>query len=190
MSIKEVQQEVRKLPNLKKEVEQLKSSWIKPIRSNTNKDLPGLQRLPNDIKQEINQKLLEAHSYLLDLKEGQIIHEKLDHYARSLIQLKLNLLRGYYTDSEMITKRLLDDECLAIHDTIRHVKNFDTTVTELVSIYKNVSDSVANSLSLEESVQYNEMQHKKHIKNFQKIASKQKDLLKRIGRDFVVLARK
>ncbi len=189
MHIRELQKEVRELPELPKETGKFQESWIKPIRTNTNKELPGLQTISLENKKIINEKLSDAHTHILNIKDSQTIHDKLGHYAKSLIQLKLNSIRGHHMQSEMITNTMLHDEYLSFTKTISDVAHFSDTVKKLEMKYNEINKIVEDTLSLEESVQFSELPHKKHIKNLKKTANKQKELLKNLGRHFVVLAR-
>ena len=45
MDLRELKKEVHSLPNFSEQLQKFRDSWVKPIKSNTNKHLPFLQNL-------------------------------------------------------------------------------------------------------------------------------------------------
>ena len=189
MDLREMKKEVQALPSIKKEVENFQESWLKPVRSNTNTHLPFLQNLPNEIKKELNQKLASFNSTLHQVKKSEEILTKLNTYSRYLIELKLTQFRGNEEKSRIITNSLLNDDFLNMKQTITEVKSFEDNAKLLSKQYEEVSELLRKHLSLEEMVFYMNLPHLKYLATLVKTSSEHKRIVRRMGREFVSLAR-
>lgn len=189
MDLKELKTEIRELPKISESIEQFQKSWVKPIKTNTNRHLPFLQSLPKKTKDELNEKLSEAQKLLNELKFSRIIGEKMNLYSSSLIELKLTTITGNTSKSKYITEQLLNDESLKLQDTIRDVKFFEDTVIDLTSQYHEINELLQKKLRLEDFLTLTELPHKKHLNNLRTLSKKQKELIGELGKHFVSLAR-
>lgn len=188
MDLRELKKEVHKLPNVEKALQEFKDSWIKPLRSNSNSHLPFVKQLSPEARKELNKKLRNLNTH--DVKEGDIINQKLQHLSRYLIDMKLLTLRGYHTQSATVTSRILNDDFLNLRDTISHVQTFETSVQNLSTTYHEVNELLQKHLSLEEAIFFLDLPHKKYLQNLMKISQKQKTLVRKLGHHFVSLAKK
>ena len=48
MDLRELKKEVHALPDFSEHLQKFQQNWIKPVRTNTNKHLPFLQKLPEE----------------------------------------------------------------------------------------------------------------------------------------------
>jgi len=190
MEIRELKKEVHKLECVEKNVNSFQEHWVKPIKSNTNKHLPFLKNLPHDLKSKLNNKLLEFHKVLAEVKEGAFLHSKLQSYTRYLVQMKLNSLRGDHSNSRFITNYLLNDEVLNMKRTIEEIKSFEKNVQNMSEQYHEINELLHKHLSLEEALFLMELPHKKYIYNLIQTSKNQKKIVRHIGRHFVSLAKK
>ncbi len=189
MDLREIKKEVQDLPSINKEVANFQENWLKPVRSNTNTHLPFLQNLPHETKKELNQKIASFQSTLHKVKKSEEISQKLSTYSRYLIELKLTQFRGDEGKSRIITNSLLNDDFLNMKQTITEVKSFENNTKLMSKQYEEISLLLQKHLSLEEMVFYMNLPHKKYIMTLMKTAQKHKNIVRRMGRGFVNLAR-
>ena len=182
MDLREVKKEVESLANVEESLERLEECWLKPSS-------PFLQNLTEKDKEELNRKLAGLGRSFNGLKEGQRINEKLKHYARYLIELKLTTLNGDKEKSVLITNRLLNDEFLNFQRTIAEINSFKEQVDGLHSSYQQVNEWLQNKLTLEESLEFMDQPHKLHLQAVLKTAEKQKAVIKKLGEQLVELTR-
>jgi hypothetical protein len=190
MNLKEMRNEAYSLPDVEKTLGKFQENWISPLRTNTNRNLPFLQELPSDLKKNINFEIAKFQTHLNKVKVGQRVNEKLRHYARYLIELKLTDFQGNKLKFRVITNSLLNDDFLNINNTILEVKNFENDVLKLREHYDKINEYLQNNMSLEESLAFLELPHKNHLKILEQTSKKQKVLVQHIGKHFVKLARK
>ena len=124
MDLRDVKKEVEALPDINSTLKQFQNSWIKPIRKNTNKHISFINELDKNDKNEMNEKILGLNESIVNIKSSQVINEKLKHYARYLIELKLTTFNDNQAKSKVITNQFINDKFLNIKGTIREVKNF------------------------------------------------------------------
>ena len=182
MDLRAVKREVESLINIEKALEKLEECWLKPSSS-------FLQNLTEKEKEELDRKLAGVGRSLKEIKNGQRINEKLKHYARYLIELKLTTLNGDKDKSVLITNRLLNDEFLNFQRTIAEINLFNGQVNDLKESYQQVNEWLQNKLSLEESLELMDKPHKLHLQMVLKTAEKQKVLIKKLGEHLVELTR-
>ncbi len=189
MNLREIKKEVNILSSVDGNIQNFQKSWLKPIRSNTNSSLPSLKNLNDKSKKELNNHLSLFNNLLSSVKEGQTINDKLRHYTNYLIELKLNSLRGNHANSQIITNNLLNDDFLNIKQTINEIKLFDVQTRELVENYEKINSLLHRELSLEETLFFMDLPHKKYLHSLLKISQKQKMIVRHIGHNFVPLAK-
>ncbi|PIZ50792.1 hypothetical protein COY27_05745 [Candidatus Woesearchaeota archaeon CG_4_10_14_0_2_um_filter_33_13] len=189
MDLRELKKEVELLPSVDKHLKGFQDSWIKPIRSNTNQHIPFLQDLPQETKQELNRRLQLLSDSFQNVKDSQLINDKLKHYARYLIELKLTTFNGDQSKSKMLSSRMLNDDFLNIKQTITEVQNFESHVKHIEQNYHEVNQLLHKQLSLEEVVFFMELPHLKYLKGLLKLADDHKVITRDIGRHLVVLTK-
>lgn len=190
MDLRALKKEVHSLPNIKQTLNELQNNWLKPIRSNTNSHLPFLNDLSQNTKKELNKKLAQYHESASVVNYGQTIQDKLQHYARYLIELKLTELQGDSSKSRLITNNFLNDDFLNIKQTIIEVKSFEKEVQKLSNHYQEINEMLHKELSLEQTLFLMDLPHKIYLHNLLKAAQQQKKIVRQIGRHFVTLAKK
>ncbi len=189
MDLREIKQEVRSLPNLEKHAQELKANWVRTIRYNSNKHLPFLNELPQEIKFRLNAKIQSAHQCLKNIESAQMIHNKLHTYSRNLIEMKLALMQQNTRKAQVLTNSMIHDEFLNVKQTIQEVKSFDENVKALETHYQEINDLLHKELSLDEALFYMNIPHMKYIKGLIKTAESQKRLTRHIGRHFVSIVK-
>jgi len=189
MNLRELKKEVHALQNISETVKDFQNNWIKPLRANTNKDMPFLQNISPEDKKELNQKISKVQKNINELKYSQIINDKLGSYARYLIELKLTTLNGDMNKSIIITNSLLNDDFLNLRGTISDIKSFDENVKELSDQYKEINLLLQKKLSLDEILFFMDLPHKKYLYHLLEVSKKQKHLVRHIGRHFISLAK-
>ncbi len=189
MSLRALKKEVEALPCLAKNTQQFQDAWVKPIRSNTNSHIPFLKNLSEETKKQVNQKLMECHSTMREIKESKHITQKLNSYAHHLINLKLTQIRNDPKMAVHITNTLLNDEALSLTQTISEIKQLEDNIVLLKSHYKKVNMLLQKDLSLDEAVFFMELPHRKFLATLQKTAQQHNRLVRNLGRNFVSLAK-
>lgn len=177
------------LPNLSEQLQKFQQHWIKPIRANTNKQLPFLQKIPEHKKQEINNKLFAVQQKLKEVEHAQVVNQKLQEYARYLIELKLTTLNGNKNKAHYITNLLLQDEFLNTINLLHDIKYLEKNVKSIAYKYHHLNDLIQKEASLEEAVHFMHLPHKEHLQTLLSASRKQKTLAKHLGEHFVSLAK-
>ena len=189
MELRELKKETCTLPNLSEHLQKFQQNWVKPIRTNTNKNLPFLQKIPENKKQEINDNLFAFQQKFKEIEQAQVVNQKLQEYARYLIELKLTTLNGNNTKAGYITKLLLQDEFLNTKCLINDIKYLEKNVKSLTYKYQHINDLVQKEAPLEEVVNFMHLPHKKHLQALLSASRKQKTLVKHLGEHFISLAK-
>ena len=189
MNLREIRKEVHSLPNIEKDLKNFKDSWIKPFRKNTNLHLSFLKNLDKGTKKELNQKLLQLQSTFKNIEESQVINNKLQHYSRYLIEMKLSTFNGDEMKSEVLSNQMLNDDFMSIKNTITEVKSFAGRVENLQQQYEEVSELLHQNLSLDQIIFFMDLPHKKYLKSLLKTSEKQQKIVRQIGRHFIALTK-
>ncbi|HLD39924.1 MAG TPA: hypothetical protein VJB13_02180 [Candidatus Nanoarchaeia archaeon] len=189
MDLRELKKEVHSLPNFSEQLQKFRDSWVKPIKSNTNKHLPFLQNLSPEKKQEINTKLFAFQQKIKEVEHAQVVHQKLQEYAKYLIELKLTTLNGNTRKAEYITKHLLQDEFLNTKFLLHDIKYLEKNVKSLAYKYHHINELLHHEAPLEESVHFMHLPHQEHLQILLSTSRKQKTLVKDLGEHFVALAK-
>ena len=190
MNLRELKNEAHALNDVSKDLQKFHDNWLKPIRANTNKHLPFLKKLPDDLKDKVNKKLYLMKKNSDNLRHSQIITSKLQSYSRYLIELKLTTLNENHGKAKMIANMLVNDEFLKMKNTISDIKSFDDNLKEFTKQYHEVNRLLEKKLSLEEVLFLMELPHKKYLYNLKETSKKQKKIVRHIGRHFVSLTKK
>lgn len=189
MDLRSLRQEVQQLPNLAENIAQFQQHWIKPLRNNTNRHLPFLQKLSPQTKNGLNQKLALFSETLAAVRAGARIQDKLRSYAHELVELKLASLRNDSEKAAMITNLLLKDEFLSISQTLTDVQEFAKTISFLEKQYQDINQFLEKHLTLEETISFSELPHKIFITALSKTAHEHKRLARDLGKHFVEMAK-
>lgn len=188
MDLRELKKETSALPDLSEHLQKFQQSWVKPIRANTNKNLPFLQKISENKKQEINDNLFAFQQKLKEIEQAQVVNQKLQEYAKYLIELKLTTLNGNRTKASYITKLLLQDEFLSTKFLIQDIKYLEKNVRSMAYKYHHINELVQKEAPLEEAVQFIQLPHKEHLQALLSASRKQKALVKHLGEHFISLA--
>lgn len=189
MDLRELKKEVHSLPNLSEHLQKFQQHWVKPIRANTNKHLPFLQNLPIEKKQEINTKLFFVQQKMKELEHAPIVNQKLQEYARYLIELKLTTLNGNKNKATYIMNLLLEDEFLNTKNLLHDIKYLEKNIKSLAYKYHHLNELLQKEAPLEESVHFMYLPHREHLQALLFTSRKQKTVAKQLGEHFVSLAK-
>lgn len=189
MDLRELKKETASLPNLAEHLQKFQQYWVKPIRTNTNKNLPFLQKISERKKQEINDNLFALQQKLKEIEHAQVMNHKLQEYAKYLIELKLTTLNGNKTKATYITNHLLQDEFLNTKHLIHDVKYLEKNVRSIVYKYHHLNELIQKDAPLEEAVQFMHLPHKRHLQTLLSTTRKQKILVQHLGNNFLTLAK-
>ncbi|MEK6969636.1 MAG: hypothetical protein AABW48_04365 [Nanoarchaeota archaeon] len=189
MDLRELKREVQTLPDLSECAETFQTHWIKPLRSNTNKTFPFLNRLPAETKSEINVRLLAAQKNLSQIKQYQLINQKLTTYSHYLIELKLTTLNGNKTKFKFIAHQLLHDEFLKLQNVIMDIKDFEENIVALSKTYQEVNKRLEQNLSLDESISVMDLPHQKYLLSLIDTCKKQKLIVRQMSRHLAALVK-
>jgi len=189
MDLRELKKEVNSLPNLSEHLQKFQQHWIKSIKANSNKQLPFLQNLSMHQKQEINSKLFFVQQKMKELEHAQIVNQKLQEYARYLIELKLTTLNGNKVKAAYITNLLLQDEFLNTKNLLHDIKYLEKNVKSVAYKYHHLNDLIQKEAPLEEAVHFMHLPHKEHLQTMLSASRKQNALVKHLGEHFISLAK-
>lgn len=189
MDLRELKREVQTLPDLSECAETFQTHWIKPLRPNTNKNFPFLNQFPTETKSEINAQLLAAQKNLSQIKQYQLINQKLATYSHYLIELKLTTLNGNKTKFKFIAHQLLHDEFLKLQNIIVDIKDFEENALALSKTYQEVNKRLEQNLSLDESISVMDLPHQKYLLSLLDTCKKQKIIVRQMSRHLVSLVK-
>ncbi len=189
MDLRDLKKEASALPDLSIHLQKFQQSWIKPIRANTNKHLPFLQKIPESKKQEINDKLYAFQQKLKELEHAQMVNHKLQEYAKYLIELKLTTLNGNKNKAQYIINHLVQDQFLNTSNLLHDIKYLEKNVKSIVYKYHHLNEVIQKEAPLEEAVHFMHLPHKEHLQSLLSASRKQKLLAKHLGEHFVSLAK-
>ncbi|MEK6863606.1 MAG: hypothetical protein AABW53_02820 [Nanoarchaeota archaeon] len=189
MDLRELKKEVHALPNFSEHLQKFQQNWIKPVRTNTNKHLPFLQKLPEEKKQKINDILYAVQKTVKELEYAQVLNQKLQEYSRHLIELKLTTLNGDKAKANYLTNLLLHDEFVNTPHLIEDIKSLEKNLKSLSCKYHHANSLIQKEAPLEETVQFMHLPHQEHLQKLLHTAKKQKMLVKGLGEHFIALAK-
>ena len=189
MDLRSIKKEAWDLPCVNNNLGQLQDNWLKPLNRNNKYYLKFLNDLSNETKLNLSKKLIQINQSLDAIEDTSFVNDKLRSHARSLIDLKLTTIRPDDNKVERITNSLLNDDFMSIKNTLTEVKSFSDNVDKLTNQYDDVNQLLSKELSLEESLFFMDLPHKKYLFNLQQTSKKQKKIVRHIGRHFVSLVK-
>ncbi len=190
MQLKQLKKEVEQLPSASASVANLRKHWVSAIRYNESTQTSLLDPLGPETRQLVREKVALASKLLEELEYGQRIAQKLQHYARCLVELKLTELNGDKAKSTLLTKRLLQDEYLNLQATIADIRSFDATLQEFLRHYRDVNEVLQKELPLEDNVAFTHAPHGVSLRTLQMISFRQKEAVRGLGTEFVKMVKK
>lgn len=189
MELRELKKEINNLTRIDKILSKFKNSWLKQIKSDTNRQFPFLQELDESIKKEINNCLFSCQKMFSQLKYAQFTQEKLSSLAQYLIELKLTSLNKDKNKSRVLLNKFINDDFLKLKVLIDEVNQLEFNLKGLKQIYNKVNQLLIQNIPLEHSVALMDSPHKNHLDSLLLISKKQKKLLKILGKEFISLAK-
>ncbi len=189
MELRELKKEVQNLPSIQENLKRFQENWIRPLRSNTNSHLPFLQKVDPLTRKEINQRLGKLNKTFEELESSQLINEKLQQYARQIVELKLTTFNGNTQKFKSITNSLLNDEFLSMKNTLADINAYEENLSRLSEEYNHINELLQQKLSLEETIFYLDLPHKLYLHNLLKISKDHKIIARDLGRHFISIAK-
>src|SRR3989338_2014847 len=186
MSLREIKKEVDSLPSIYEHVNSIHQEWLRPLQNSPHS---FLEDLDVSTRKEVKQRLNFMKSSLDEIKLGQAINEKLKHQARQLLELKITAFNGDKNKSKVLKNGLLHDEVFNIQQTIADIQEFNQLTQKVSQHYEEIGRILEQNLRLEKSVIYQELPHKIHFKKLQEMAFHQKELVHKLGTEFLLLAK-
>ena len=117
------------------------------------------------------------------------MNQKLQEYAKYLIELKLTTLNGNKAKAHYITKLLLQDEFMNTKYLLHDIKYLEKNVKSITYKYHHINDLMQKEAPLEEAVQFMHLPHRQHLQALLVASQKQKTLIKHLGEHFIALAK-
>ena len=189
MDVQSLRKEVRALPTIESQLEQLQQSWIKPLRQNAGHTVSFSQNLSPQSRQQLHRTLTMLRKQFQNIALGQQVTTNLQQQARTLIEIKLSLLRGDSLKAAFLTNQLLHDEVHSFRKTLHNFREFELAVLNLWQDYLQLNDWLQPQWSLEENVQFNNLPHQHHLSLLLRTTHQQKRLICSLGQQFVALCR-
>ena len=187
MELKEIRKEVDSLHNIEENLKNFQNNWLKPIRKNSNKHLPFIKDLDQKAKIELQQKLANLNNTIEEIKSSQMINEKLKHYSKYLIEMKLSTFNDDQEKSKVITNQFLNDDFMNLKNTLTQIKAFESNVNYLHQEYHHINELLHKHLTLEEALFFMEMPHLKYLNNLLELAKNHQKISRNIGKNMIAL---
>ena len=187
MELKEIRKEVDSLHNIEENLKNFQNNWLKPIRKNSNKHLPFIKDLDDNAKAQLQQKLANLNNTIEEIKSSQMINEKLKHYSKYLIEMKLSTFNGNQEKSKVITNQFLNDDFMNLKNTLTQIKAFESNVNYLHQEYHHINELLHKHLTLEEALFFMEMPHLKYLNNLLELAKNHQKISRNIGKNMIAL---
>jgi len=115
--------------------------------------------------------------------------QKLQEYARYLIELKLTTLNGNKAKGQYITNLLLRDDFLNTNYLLHDLKYLEKNIKSIAYKYHHINDLIQKEAPLEEAVHFLHLPHREHLQTLLSASRKQKLLAKQLGEHFLSLAK-
>lgn len=189
MDLRALQKEIHALPKFEEEVDHFQQNWLKPIRPTTNNRFSSLQELPPETRKELNQKMASLQDMLQQVRYAKHLQEKLYSYVHMLIELKLTTFNGNHKKAKLITHHFLNDDVFRLKKTIQEVLETEQLFSTVNRQYSEITEFIQQHLSLEDSLHFQELPHKRHLQVMHKTAKRQKQIIHDIGKSFLQLAK-
>jgi hypothetical protein len=187
MELKEIRKEVESLHNIEENLKNFQNNWLKPIRKNSNNHLPFIKDLDQNAKAQLQQKLANLNNTIEEIKSSQMINEKLKHYSKYLIEMKLSTFNDNQEKSKVITHQFLNDDFMNLKNTLTQIKAFEGNVNYLHQEYHQINELLHKHLSLEEALFFMEMPHLKYLNNLLELAKNHQKISRNIGKNMIAL---
>ncbi len=206
--MKEIKRDIDSLNCVKKDMDNFKESWLQPFLTQSgkvNKRLTDkgahqiLEHLNVEEKQQLHDKLVEFYNSFELLKNANSTHQKMRGISNAITEMKLLNFQSKNNGSEIkdsvimqgkidyLSNKILKDDFHGFQTTINEVKEFDTHLSKLASIYEEINLFLSQTLSLEHSVALLEMPHQKYLSSLIKTSEKRRDIIKMLGDHFLEL---
>jgi hypothetical protein len=184
MNLKEVKREVDTLEDVSANIKNIQKHFIKPL------NLKFLQSMSFDQRKELKQKIGLLNKDLKDIGIAQSINDRLRLQSRYLVEMKLTEFNGDKSRNKILQKQLLKDDVYNLSSTIVDVKEFGKQTSNIHSQYEQINSLLDKHLSLEDNLEYLELPHKIHFQNLIKTQQKQTKLVHKVGKEFIMMAKK
>ena len=185
MDLRELRQEVQKLPNVQQQVRQFELFWLKPLREHA--PFGFSQYLSKNEKNELHRRLAKLQEPLQQLKVP--LQDELFYYSRNLVELKLSIVQGHTLKAKSTAQRLMKDNVFNLHESIKKSKQLKAHIAFLNTEYQHLNEWIVARLPLEEKLRYDALPHKTHLRTLTQGVAKQEDVLQHLGKHFVTLMR-
>ncbi|HLD01103.1 MAG TPA: hypothetical protein VJC39_05130 [Candidatus Nanoarchaeia archaeon] len=190
MDLRALREEAETLSRVDYALKAFRKCWIKPLRDNTNSQLPSLRRLSAKKRANLGPQIDMFWKQLKELEQSQSIKDKINLYVTYLRGLALSNLQQNNNKSRYITSQILTDDALNISKTIAEVKSCARLVKTASKTYLEINEIVTKYLSKPEKKYFNGLPHHQHWGDIIKISRKQTKLIQQIGQNVIDLARK
>ncbi|HLC91203.1 MAG TPA: hypothetical protein VJI15_05555 [Candidatus Nanoarchaeia archaeon] len=187
MGVKEIRQEVERLPSILENIRHVHDSLLQPLKSSSH---PYQSSLSFAHRQELNRQLGLLKKSLEELEGAEQISHKLRNQASHLVELKLTSFNGDKNKAALLEGNMLHDEYFNIQQTIKDIQDFEQKVDGIQERYGHINQLLNSHLSLEHSISYADLPHKIHLQKLQKTIQKEKELVHSLGKEFLVLAKR
>ena len=188
MDLSDLRKEVHSADDMGKVLQDFRKSWLKPIKSNTNSELPFLKDLPVDVKKKVNSKLESMNEHLETVQKHSVVQMKIKSQVRQLIDWKLANFQGNDAKAKVLTNQLLNDDYMSLPSTIAQLRQYDTSLKMVETHYHEISELLHKTLSLDEAVFFMQTPHLRYLACLRKTAERQKFIVRDLGRHLVSMA--
>ncbi len=185
MDLADLRKEVHGLEDSSKLLTEFTKSWMKPIKANTNSEMPFLRDLPIGVTKRVNAKLGLMRGHLDTVEKNSVVQRKIKGHVRQLIDWKLANFQGNHVKANMLTSQLLNDDFLSLPQTIAQLRMYDTSLKMVENHYREISELLHKTLSLDETVFYMQLPHARYLATLRRTAEKQKFIVRDLGRHLV-----
>ncbi len=189
MDLRELKKEAYALPNIEKEARSFQESWIKPLRTNTNSHLPFIKSIDQETRLQLNKRLAYFHKTIDEIKQGQMINERLQDFSRYLVEMKLTQIQGDSLKTKVLARRMIEDDFFSLRQTISDIKEFEGKMLRMKKEYHEINDILHKNLSLDETLFFMNLPHGSHLNGMWRTSQKQKKIIKELGKHFVSLVK-
>lgn len=194
MGLQELKQEIRELPDISSDLKDFKNTWVKPLRrgQNNHSVQEQLHDMHDDHKSHVHASLRDFYGQFNNLNEHVVLKDKLQAVSAALVEMKLLSLQGAENSGKMefLQGKIMQDPEFSIQSVISQVKSFDEDLRNVENMYHDINGYLHQNLSLEHSVALMQLPHYAYLKSLQLTNQKQKQIVKKLGREFVSLQRK
>jgi len=186
MDLRELKKEVDGLQDLRNSLGKLHLEVLKPL---SELRLPFLQELHPEKRKTLHQKLYALTQTIAKIKQGQLLHEKLQQQARSLVDLKLASFSKDKNKSKHLIKQMLHDDVFSLQGTMVEIQKMEQNIQLLSQQYDSVSQVLYQGLPLEDMLSADDLLKKSNVRGLQETVQMQKKLAQHLGRHFLQLSK-